>query len=192
MVKFGIEQPWMLRPPRLAGRGFRRLDEKNVLCFCHFCSTWLRFQISRAGQTVNCPYCLMETVLYVPEQAPPGAPKKCRLELRKIAWTASELGYRCVAGEVFNSSRENLAWVRIEFILFSSAQSVIGSTSDCLIDFPSRKAWKFKAPVFNGEVVRASLPILSTEYGRTDLGEVGSIVSASERLEEIPPYQPRL
>src|SRR5439155_14675322 len=122
----GMEQPWILHPPRPAGRGFSKLDEKNALCFCNFCSTWLRFQVSRAGHAVNCPYCLMKTVLYVPEEGEPHPPRKCRLELRRIAWAASELGYRCIVGEVVNPSQNDLDWVRIEFILFSSAQSVIG------------------------------------------------------------------
>jgi len=40
-------------------------------------------------------------------------------------------------------------------------------------------------------VVRASLPILSTKYGKTDLGEPESISDGSGRYGEIPPYRPR-
>ncbi len=168
------------------------MEDKNVTCFCNFCSTWLPFRISRTGETVNCPNCTMETVLYLPEASRPYPLDKYAVEIRKIRWEVSQLGFRRIAGEVVNSTPSDLDWVRIEFILFNQVETVlfnqvetaVGLTSDCLIGYQSGAVWKFRAPVFEDQAVRASLPSLSTEFGKVAQGGPVSIRSG---VRSVPP-----
>src|SRR6266436_3124681 len=46
-------------------------EVQRVTCICNNCSQHLEFEVSNAGQTVQCPHCEMETVLYIPN-APVG------------------------------------------------------------------------------------------------------------------------
>jgi hypothetical protein len=41
-------------------------DDRYVLCPCNVCNGHIEFPESRAGQTVTCPFCKMETVLIIP------------------------------------------------------------------------------------------------------------------------------
>ena len=167
-----------------ATKTFMLMEDKNVTCFCNFCNNWLPFRVSRTGETVNCPNCTMETVLYLPEASRPYPLDKYAVEIRKIRWEVSQLGFRCIAGEVVNSTPSDLDWVRIEFILFNQVETAVGLTSDCLIGYQSGAVWKFRAPVFEDEVVRASLPSLSTEFGKVAQGGPVSIRSG---VRSVPP-----
>jgi len=102
---------------------------------------------------------------------------------------------------ILQRGRENLRATqimlqRIEAIRLFTWQQVLDTTNylrptfvDCLIDFPSGGVWKFKAPVFNGEAVRGSLPLLSTEYGKVRLGEAEAIADPTGRFRELPAYR---
>ena len=137
-----------------------------INCFCHFCGCPLRFQISRVGQAVNCFNCSLETVLFIPGLPPPYPEDQYQLEVADIHFRSGRCGVRHVEGTVTNISDKNLDWVRIEFILYNQSGLPIGSTSDCLISFPCRRVWTFKAMLVQPEAVRASDPLLSCEYGR--------------------------
>jgi len=126
----------------------------------------------------------METVLYLPEAGRPYALDKYAVEIRKIRWEVSQLGFRRIAGEVVNSTPSDLDWVRIEFILFNQVETAVGLTSDCLIGYQSGAVWKFRAPVFEDQAVRASLPSLSTEFGKVAQGGPVSIRSG---VRSVPP-----
>lgn len=148
------------------------MDEKAVVCLCNFCSTWLSFPAGRVGQLVNCPYCLMETVLHEPEADQPYPTNDLKLEIRNVTWGVSELGFRCIVGQVVNKSTTDLDWVRVEFSLYNGMGTQVGTTSDSLANFRVGASWKFKAPVFNLDVVRGSMPVFTTEYGRIEKREV--------------------
>lgn len=135
-------------------------------CDCHFCGYSLRFEISRAGQLVNCLQCGMETVLFIPDAEPPYSLEQFLLETRNVGWARSTLGVRNLVGVVENKSKKNLDWVRIEFILHNHLALPVGSTSDCLIRFPAGGQWRFQAPVFQTEALVVSAPMLSCEYGK--------------------------
>ena len=138
--------------------------KENAACQC--CGKTIPCQVSRLGETVNCPHCLMETVLQLPNTPAPYPHYKYALEVESLSWAPSDTGYRCITGEVVNYSPSNLNWVRIEFILYDENEAAIGLTSDCLMDFAAGQRWKFRAPVFEPAVSRASRPTLSTEFGR--------------------------
>ena len=138
----------------------------GINCYCHFCSSPLRFQIARVGETVNCFNCCMETVLFIPGLQAPYSEEQCLLEARDIRWAENKFGVRHVQGCVENKSGRHLNWVRIEFILFSKQGCPVGSTSDCLIDVPRARLWNFQAPVVQSEALHASDPLLACEYGR--------------------------
>ena len=152
----------------------------GINCYCHFCGSLLRFQIARAGETVNCFNCCMETVLFIPGLQAPYSEEQCLLETRDIRWAESKFGMRHLQGFVENKSGKHLNWVRIEFILYGQPGCPVGSASDCLIDFPPTKLWKFQAPVSQGEALHASEPLLACEYGR--VGRPGTAAVAKEKI----------
>ena len=135
-------------------------------CYCNFCSTPVRFHISRAGETVNCFNCAMETVLFIPGLGAPYAQDQYSLEAKELAWGENQFGVRQLTGVVVNQSLKNLDWVRIEFILFNNSGLPVGSTSDCLLNFSAQKSWKFHAPVCQPDASRYSQALVSCEYGR--------------------------
>ena len=116
-------------------------------CFCHFCGSQLRFQISRAGETVNCFNCTMETVLFIPGLAAPYPEERYHVEAREMEWKRSDFGLRYLAGIVISKTPRHLDWVRVEFILYNQQGLPVGSTSDCQTDFGPNEIWKFQAPV---------------------------------------------
>jgi hypothetical protein len=140
--------------------------DPHINCYCNFCGSPLRFQISRVGQVVNCFNCSMETVLFIPGLSAPYPEDQYLLQVREVVWGDTQFGGRQIGGVVVNSSAKNLDWVRVEFILYNQAGLPIGSTSDCLITLASQAVWKFAVPVHQPEAVRASEPLLSCEYGR--------------------------
>jgi hypothetical protein len=145
------------------------LNFPGINCYCNFCGNLLRFQIARAGETVNCFNCTMETVLFIPGLQPPYPSDQFRLEARDCRWSSNQFGTRHVAGAVENKSAKHLDWVRVEFILYDRAGLPVGSTSDCLMGFAPGALWKFQTAVSQLEAVHISEPILSCEYGRVPL-----------------------
>jgi hypothetical protein len=149
--------------------------DAKLSCYCHFCGSPLRFQIARVGEAVNCFNCSMETVLFIPGLAAPYPEQDYRLEAKDIVWGNGKFGGRHLTGTVLNLSTKNLDWVRVEFILYNKLGLPVGTTSDSLISFGSQRIWTFQAPVVQSEVVRASEPLLSCEYGRVNgTGVVGA------------------
>jgi hypothetical protein len=140
-------------------------EDRNVTGSCHYCGTWLVFQIGRAGEMVNCPHCFMGTILHAPDQRFSPTLSETDFQFRKLTWGVTSSGHRSVIGELLNCSKLSFDWVRIQFTLFNSVDVPIGITSDFLIGFRSGAAWKFNAPVFENVLARCSMPILSTEYG---------------------------
>jgi hypothetical protein len=135
-------------------------------CDCNFCGTSLRFEDSRSGQLVNCLHCGMETVLFIPGLVAPYPEENYVLEPRDIGWTRNALGVRSIVGTVINASNRDLDWVKIEFTLVNRQALPVGSTSDCLISFPSKAVWRFQAPVFQTDAAGVAAPMLSCEFGR--------------------------
>jgi hypothetical protein len=150
-------------------------------CYCHFCGQPVPFHIGRAGETVNCFNCGMETVLFIPGLPTPYAEDQHLLETRETKWAMTQFGIRCLEGIVENKSSKHLDWVRIEFILFGQAGVPIGSTSDCLINVAPNKVWKFRAPVAQADVTHASEPLVSCEYGRVAQPKTASVVNRVAR-----------
>ena len=140
-------------------------QERNIPCLCNCCGAWLVFQADRTGEMVNCPQCFMGTVLYVPEQYQAHAPSKTDFEFRRIQWEDSGHGTRCIAGELINRAEHGFDWVRVRFALYNNFDAVIGVASDLVIGCAAAAVWKFRAAVFDDQVTRASLPVISTEFG---------------------------
>src|SRR5215475_9654198 len=160
------------------------LHDPCMNCYCHFCGSPLRFQISRVGQVVNCFNCSMETVLFIPGLAAPYTEDQYALQTRDVTWATNQFGVRNLIGVVVNNSEKNLDWVRIEFILYNGQNLPIGTTSDCRINFPSGESWKFQAPVNQKEAVRPSEVLLSCEYGRVTRAKQASLPNGSHNASQ--------
>jgi len=113
----------------------------------------------------------MGTILHAPQESVPYAPGEPDFEFRKIHWDANGHGARCIKGELINRTQRSFDWIRVQFTLYNSVDAVIGVTSDLIIGCASEAVWKFRAPVFDEQVTRASLPIVSTEFGRVQSSE---------------------
>ncbi len=148
-----------------------RYREKNAVCLCNYCGNWLVFEQMRTGTFLSCPHCLMETVLHAPGQKRPDAPDASAFYFRRIEWHRNAMGYRSIVGVMLNHWRSEFRWVRVQFALYNGGDQVIGSTSDVVTDLVVDSPWTFHAPVCEPLVTRASLPIISTEYGSIILGE---------------------
>src|SRR5215470_12864481 len=86
-------------------------------CECNFCGGALRFEITRAGQLVNCQDCGMETVMFIPGIDRPYPTNEYCLEATNIGWSKTVFGMRKVVGVIVNTSNHDLDWVRVEFTL---------------------------------------------------------------------------
>jgi len=108
----------------------------------------------------------METLLTLPN-APRTYPiEKWAPEILEIHWGATDLGFRCIHGTLVNKSSSDLDWARVEFGLFNGMEVSVGTTMDSILRFEAGSVWHFRAPVFNDEVVRATSPSFSSEFGR--------------------------
>ena len=136
------------------------------MCCCNSCGTWLVVQAFREAELVNCPYCLLATVLHLPEVQYSYPPQKTDLEIRKLGWGVTRMGLRCVAGQMVNHARNHLDWARIQFELYDSSENIVATTSDSIMGLEPGGLWRFQAPVTDSNVLRASLPVISTEYGK--------------------------
>ena len=108
----------------------------------------------------------METVIFIPGGQSPYPQEEFFLQATNIGWSKHPLGFRNVVGTVANNSQKDLDWVRIEFTLVNREALPIGSTSDCLLDFPVNGVWRFHAPVFQPDAVGVGAPLISCEYGK--------------------------
>src|SRR6267154_1062846 len=108
-------------------------EKRNVTCLCNCCGAWLIFEAQRAGEMVNCPECLMGTILHAPQESVPYAPGEPDFEFRKIHWDANGHGARCIKGELINRTQRSFDWIRVQFTLYNSVDAVIGVTSDLII-----------------------------------------------------------
>jgi hypothetical protein len=50
-----------------------KTETQTVKCNCNQCSGHIEFDAASAGQSVTCPHCGMDTILFVPEGRPPPA-----------------------------------------------------------------------------------------------------------------------
>jgi len=153
----------------------KTLREQRHMGLCNCCGTWLPFPGSKTGELVNCPTCLMETVLALPNAPRAYAIEKWTPEVQEIRWGANELGFRCIEGRLLNKSTSDLDWARVEFSLFNGMGIQVGTTIDSTLGFRPGMVWKFRAPVFNDEVVRASFPSFATEFGKISPEELIAI-----------------
>ncbi len=145
----------------------------NLLGTCNYCGSRLWFPALRNGELVNCPNCLMETVLFLSEWDPPYEPEKWRLEVRKVEWGLTDSGCRALVGEVVNRSASNLDWARVGFVLFDKKDTEVGMAIDFTVGLNAGAVWRFSAPVADMRAVRASLPVVWSEFGRVAAGELG-------------------
>src|SRR6266436_22576 len=61
---FGFDSAWLLRCNHFAA-GLRTL--MLIKCICTNCAGHLEFEEESAGETIECPHCHFETVLYLPD-----------------------------------------------------------------------------------------------------------------------------
>jgi len=154
------------------------LRKGQVMGICNYCGAPLPFPPWKAGELVNCPSCLMETVLTLPDAGPPYSLDRWRLKLRRAEWGFTELGCRAITGEVVNQSGSDLDWARIDFRLLNTADEPVGSTMDLVLGLTAGALWRFSAPVFDQTAVRTSTSVLWSEFGRMDLAGLTELVSA--------------
>jgi hypothetical protein len=154
-------------------------------CECNFCGSTLQFEVSKRNELVNCDYCAMETVLFVPGAELPYPREEFFLQATNVGWSKHVLGFRNVVGAVVNTSNKDLDWVRIEFTLVNRQAIPVGSTSDCLITFPVNGIWRFHAPVFQLDAVGVGAPLLSCEYGKISVPK--AIVAPAAVSLIVPP-----
>jgi len=145
------------------------LRKGQVMGICNYCGGPLPFPPWKAGELVNCPNCLMETILTLPDAGPAYTLDRWRLKLRRTEWGLSELGYRAIIGEVVNQSGSDLDWARIDFRLLNKADEPVGNAMDLVFGLAAGTLWRFSAPVFDDTVVRTATPVLWSEFGRMDL-----------------------
>ena len=156
-------------------------------CECNFCGTEIGFAISKVGELVNCQNCGMETVLFVPGIAGPYPQEQYFLQATNIGWSRTPLGFRNVVGTVINTSERHFDWVRIEFKLVNREANQVGETSDCLIGFPPKGIWTFRAPVFQAEALGVGAPLIACEYGKILVPKTVAQNDAPESAPEPPP-----
>ena len=156
-------------------------------CECNFCGKDVSFGISKAGELVNCQGCGMETVLFVPGVARPYPQEQYFLQATNIGWSRTPLGFRNVVGSVINTSDRNFDWVRIEFSLITREAVPVGETSDCLIGFPAKGIWRFRAPVFQAQALGVGAPLIACEYGKIVVPKPIPENHAAEHTSPAPP-----
>ncbi len=127
----------------------------------------------------------METVLFLSEWDPPYEPDKWRLEVRKVEWGVSDSGCRALVGEVVNRSTSNLDWARVGFVLFDNQDKELGMVTDFVVGLKASAVWRFSAPVTHMQAIRASLPVVWSEFGRVAAGELGWAKAAAVSSPEL-------
>jgi hypothetical protein len=167
------------------------MHKPGIQCYCNFCGTPLQFEISRAGEAVNCLNCCMETVLFIPGLEAPYPGEQYVVEARDIRWGTNQFGVRQLQGTVHNKSAKHLDWIRVEFILYGQQGLPVGSTSDCLTGVSPGKVWDFQASVAQGDAVKASAPLLTCEYGRIATAQPAASPNGPVRLNGAPPERSR-
>ena len=167
------------------------MHRPGIHCYCNFCGNPMQFEISRAGEAVNCLNCCMETVLFIPGLDAPYPSEQYVVEAREVRWGTNQFGVRQLQGTVHNKSSKHLDWIRIEFILYGQQGLPVGSTSDCLIGVPPGKVWDFQAPVAQADAVKPSAPLLTCEYGRITTPMPATSPNASVRSKSPPPEHSR-
>jgi len=135
-------------------------------CTCNFCGAPVRFEVSKAGELVNCENCGMETVIFARGAELPYPAEEFVLKAANIRWSKNPLAFRNIIGEVLNTSNKDLDWVRIEFALVNREAVPVGIASDCLIGLRANAIWRFSAPVFQADAVGVGAPLISCEFGR--------------------------
>jgi hypothetical protein len=124
----------------LGGQGNAKeqpITDQNLMshfdeCTCNFCGTAVRFEISKAGELVNCESCGMGTILFTPGSEPPYPVENFFLKVANMRWSKNPLGFRNILGEIVNTSHKDLDWIRIEFELVNRETVRLGTASDCL------------------------------------------------------------
>lgn len=135
-------------------------------CACNFCGAEVRFEVSKAGELVNCENCGMETVIFTSGSELPYPAEQFVLKAVNIRWFKNPLSFRNIIGEVQNTSNKDLDWVRIEFALVNREAVPVGIASDCRIGLQANEIWRFSAPVFQADAVGVGAPLISCEFGR--------------------------
>src|ERR1035438_1871218 len=76
-------------------------------CNCQHCSGHISFPMEMAGQTISCPHCQLETLLFIPQVA---APPKLKSEktsfIPVIVGVVVLVGVILVGFAVFNSTKK--------------------------------------------------------------------------------------
>jgi hypothetical protein len=108
----------------------------------------------------------METIMFVPGGEQPYPLNEFLLEATNIGWSKTAFGTRNVVGMIVNTSNRDLDWVRVEFTLVNRQALPVGSTSDCLMEFPAESVWRFQAPVCQSDAVGVGAPLISCEFGK--------------------------
>jgi hypothetical protein len=158
---------------------------------CNYCGGALPFPTWKSGELVNCPNCLMETVLNMPDSGQPYPVDQWRLTLRKVEWGYTEEGGPALTGEVMNQSKSNLDWARIDFTLLNDKDEPLATTMDLVVGLSAGALWRFCAPVLDEAAVRTSAPVFWSEFGRMDLNGIANAFSAARPASSAVPGRGR-
>lgn len=101
-------------------------------CSCASCSGHIEFEATQTGQTVTCPHCGLETVLYAAQQSPPSAPEP-KPALPVVAGSTPAIPFRVKKPNVA------LSWLLAGFFFLTTL--VFGSATLVLL-------WAAKGPSY--------------------------------------------
>jgi hypothetical protein len=139
---------------------------KDATCRCRFCSSEFRYPDFRDGEILLCPFCGLETVPKTDlEGRKSFAADKFPVEVGELEWFPGPLGVRYIAGNLFNHSRDELCWIKIEFELFDDSALLLGRAWDHVRSLTPGQIWTFKVPVLKASASRALLFDVACEYG---------------------------
>jgi hypothetical protein len=64
-------------------RNGKIVKEDLIVCSCNHCSGKIEFESSHAGETVTCPHCAMETVLFASRKPIPDIERRSKIIVRE-------------------------------------------------------------------------------------------------------------
>ena len=116
-----------------------------TICRCNLCSGEIEFEAARAGETITCPHCAMETVLYLPGGSRPSDPRQ-----KSATPPAAD------NGEQRFHQRNNVLVTNLRFVVGAKTYAMSGITSVELDRADAHFLWPLLWGCFGG--LMAAIP----------------------------------
>ena len=98
-------------------------SEKWTVCTCNVCSGRLEFEGANAGETIQCPHCGVDTLLFVPQV--PIAPQPLR-QYAILVTTGNEISGRTIEGYLGIARGIVVRSPNLEQQLFGGLKTMVG------------------------------------------------------------------